>query len=269
MFHNLPRKALLTFIIVIIILLGVFILMSEWLGSNDGVTVEPRIEEGPMENPEETFDEIEKPEDIQEITLPYEDGSITFHVEDVPLLNGYLKVSKAPKEELERMNLRSLDQQESIYLLEYGPIGNRKSYILMHILKDEISSILVADLTEFKEAYFSPEGTKVALLFTEDINNVQSTDKFKIIDLEKWQELVLYSGESKLKIDNKSPITSVQWISEEELTISIPNVIDPSNEEVDQGGTSSLSSPLKELPVSFEPQEIQEESPIESEFFPN
>ncbi|MEQ6376964.1 hypothetical protein RZN25_09050 [Bacillaceae bacterium S4-13-56] len=265
MFHNLPRKALLIFIILTFSLIGIFLILSEWRGSNHEVTVEPRFEEGSMEEPKTTYETIEEPEDIQEITLPFDTGTVTFHMEDVPLLHGYLKVSEDPEAELQRMRLLSLEQEESIYLLEYGPDIMRKSYILLHILQDEIFSILVADLTKFKEAYFSPERTKVALVFFQNKDSVVTTDKFKIIDLEKWEELILYSGDSKLKVDGTYPITAVTWLNEDELSIMIPDIMDPSDEDLIKWYNQDLPLPTMEIPVTFKPQKMEIENENENE----
>lgn len=131
------------------------------------------------------------------------------------------------------MNLLPIETLHStIYLLEYSCNNDLCSYILLDQNKDK-QSFLVADLAKMTQIKFSPNNKKFLLIFKRESIDSMSTTNVIIFDVEEWQRITLDPTINDLTLLNyKWPLTDVEWIDDNAITISKPMINELTEESI-------------------------------------
>lgn len=184
---------------------------------------------------EEEMDNDEEKEKL--LTFSLEGEKIMVNLEKIPILRIYMQASPNEKAAMDHMDLLPLEISEAdeMYLLEFSCQTSSCSYILLD-QKEGGRSYLVADLAEFKNAEVSPEQDKLMLLFNRNQQDESYyTSKIAIIDLENWKPLSFEAnvGES-MNLEFQSPIVSAEWKDNKTVTVSLPDIPEPTKENIQQ-----------------------------------
>ncbi|MHA6252030.1 hypothetical protein [Oceanobacillus sp. CAU 1775] len=180
---------------------------------------------------------------VQFIEFNLEEENILIDINKVPILAEYLNPLENPQNAIENMSIERLDiTNEPIYLLSFSCSNDRCSYLIFHE-NQEKQPFLLADLAEFSHIILSPDETKVAIQFSRSIEDKVPLNNIVIFDILNWQSLPLYNEELTSNILNFNwPFVSVEWIDEDHLSVSIPEIVELNKESYNEWSSSTTNS---------------------------
>ncbi|MFC4024274.1 hypothetical protein ACFOUV_10765 [Oceanobacillus longus] len=187
-------------------------------------------------NQQPTLFEQRKEEKVEQfIEFPLEDEQVLINLEMVPILREYLNGVKSRTDSISEMKLEKLPlDNHQIYLLEFSCFHDACSYLIFN-QTGENPAYLVADLAKSTNLLISPDQSKVALQFSRLNGQNMQLNNLVVIDLTNWQVLSLENETSDANILNYTwPYVTVEWIDEQKLTISTPDVLEPTYQHLSE-----------------------------------
>lgn len=174
----------------------------------------------------------EEAQHITEIQLSLDGKLESFNLDSIPLLQRYLDASVNPDIEINRMKATTISyKDQKIYLIAYSCSAKNCSYILVN--EQEQKSQLVADIAIFQTVSFSPDETKLMLLFKRPEVHGVTRDAIVIVDLNSFEQLPLRNlSNEQTTLHFNYPILSSRWVDNNSVQIEIPMVKDTSFEEL-------------------------------------
>lgn len=186
---------------------------------------------------EEVDEEEEQIDQFIEFFL--EDEQLTINLEKVPILDHYLEGAKNRNEAIKKMVIQRLPiEDHQIYLLEFSCVNERCSYIVFN-QNERNSAMLLADVSTYSAYYISPNERNLIFEFIREKDNVPMTHLIPI-DLNQWSlvSLNMSDGDDTI-IEYTTPITEVEWINDQEISIQTPNIDDLTSETYQSWDASS------------------------------
>ncbi|MFD2043921.1 hypothetical protein ACFSTA_05125 [Ornithinibacillus salinisoli] len=176
-------------------------------------------------------------EDVDEfIEFPLNDEIIMVNLSRVPILQQYLQVASDRDKKIEEMTIERVHQKDenSVYLLEFSCNNTYCSYLLLDQNKENTGH-LVADLATITQTKLSNDGSKLLLFFKRDSSLPLPLANIVVMDLEEWKPIQLINlDENDVDVLNyRWPILSVDWLDNETISVSIPNIVEPTKEMID------------------------------------
>ena len=210
-------------------------------------TKKPEIIESDLEE-----DGDKEPEILLEFSLPNE--QVTINLSGIPILKQFLSNLEDKQKEVENMQLIPIKfhDNNTIYLLEFSCFNASCSYLLLDQSEDG-NSLLVADLAKLNNVIISPNNNNFVLLFERVDSNEKNILRHMPIVINRT-EGVIYDIELPPEIDRLDyswPIVDIDWKDESTLTVVLPDINEPSLEEIiaweeSEQHTKSFYIPLTE-----------------------
>lgn len=195
--------------------------------SDEGVTF---VEEDRGKDPEGPNSETQQ---FIEFTLT--DRQISLHIDQIPILSNYLAQHTNRNQAIENMQLTQIDEDEfdSLFLLSFACENNSCSYLLLNTETEQ--SKLLADQAEITRIDPSTDHSKLLIKFERQaIEQPWNLNKVMLFDLDNWSEhtFTLDDSEDFIFSAFRSPILTVEWIDEAAFKVQIPDVSQPTIEQL-------------------------------------
>lgn len=217
------------------LLITLILLTSCSTNENEGSIVKATdtIEEV-LANPEAELTEIEE-EFEKYIEFEVDEEQVLVDISKVPILYDFLRLQRNPARAIQKMNVEKLEiEQQNIYTLRFSCMKERCSYLLFHQDQNK-SAFLVADMARLINVFISPNQSKIALQFNRASEETMPLSNLIVFDIYNWEPLSLNSDENTTNILNYSwPFVAVEWIDDEQIAISIPELIEPYKESYEE-----------------------------------
>ncbi|SFB35227.1 hypothetical protein SAMN04488072_11824 [Lentibacillus halodurans] len=193
--------------------------------------------EDPDQEPEIVEQENDDKEEVEafiEFTLPEEE--IMINLKMVPILDSYLQAAENRWQAIAEMTLEPIiTADKDLYLLEFSCQEKLCSYLLLDRTEEKNKAYLIADLAELFQKTISPDDTKVLFHFNREQSSHLPYSDFTVIDLEKWELIPLdIHEEEQVMLDYTWPILNVEWIGNNNLSVTIPDIAEPTPENIKQ-----------------------------------
>lgn len=195
---------------------------------------------------DETVEEANEQEDEQKIIISLADENVQLNLNKIPILAEYLSLAKNKTIAIQQLNLIPLQTSEqTIYLLEFACQNNHCSYLLIDE-NEKHSSILLADLAKYDDAFFSPDESLLAIKFRRNQDNSLSMGHVTIISLDQWKTVPLMNeSEHSHVLHYRSPILSLTWIDDTTISVQTPRIPEFNDEGIqildsDEGLTTDI-----------------------------
>ncbi|MBP1948705.1 hypothetical protein [Virgibacillus litoralis] len=205
----------------------------------------------PNQDPEfvEEQTEDEEVDQFIEFTLP--DEEVKINLEMVPILNAYLQGIQNRQQALEKMNMfRVSATDKNLYLLEFSCQDELCSYLLLDQTEDN-QAYLIADLAKYIQAKASPDNTRILLRFHRKLTSPAPYSNIAVIDLEEWRLIPLANEMNDKDVLNyKWPILTADWVDNDTITISHPDITEASPENIKQWQESKKTTVSVELTLN-------------------
>ncbi|WP_289136812.1 hypothetical protein [uncultured Brevibacillus sp.] len=174
------------------------------------------------------------------VTIPFDTKQVTIPVDAIPALREYLAQYNAQQrqEEINRIVIQDFPSKSAGSFADIGYSCGTKlcSHVLVQ-LKDgnEIKTLPLREGSIFQEAYFSPDESKLAILFgrnegTEFVRNVVVfVDTTNLVEM----KIVDPSDSVRQLVSDDSfiwPIRDLQWLDNNTLALTVPDLTDSSYE---------------------------------------
>lgn len=204
--------------------------------------VEEVLENAPAKLEVEATEEVER-ERIPFIEFELEEENIVIDVRKVSILKELLNAQNNPDDAILDMNLEKFEiNNETIFLLSFSCMNDRCSYLLFNEGQDK-RTYLIADMAQFSHIIPSPDESRIAILFNRAIDDKLPVNNVVMFDILKWETLPLYNYELTDNILNYTwPIVSVEWVDDEHVSISVPEIVDLNKDTYDEWSTSETNS---------------------------
>lgn len=176
------------------------------------------------------------------VTIPFDTKQVTIPVDSIPALREYLAQynPQERQEEINRIVIQDFPSKSAGAFADIGYSCGTKlcSHVLVQI-KDgnEIKALPLREGSIFQEAYFSPDESKLAILFgrnegTEFVRNI-----VVFVDATKLEEIKIVDPSDPVRqlISDDSfiwPIRDLKWLDNETLTLTVPDLTDSSYEAI-------------------------------------
>lgn len=206
--------------------------------------VEEVFENAPAKLEVEATDEDEaEAETLKFIEFDLEEENIQIDIKKVLILKEYLNGLKNTDDVISDMNLEKFEiSDKTIFLLSFSCVDDRCSYLLFDENQDK-RTYLLADMAQFSNIIPSPDKSRIAIIFNRTIEDRLPVNNVVMFDLANWKTLPLYNYELPYNILNyKWPIVSVDWVDEEHVSISVPEIVDLNKDTYDEWSTSETNS---------------------------
>jgi len=170
----------------------------------------------------------------EQITLFLEDEEKRFYLKDLPLIQKYVQTSSNPELEVARMRIQELEnslEETSLYMLRYACEAKLCSHMLIKETKKNIQTMLVSDLSQFREATFSPDQKKLLLTFSINEGNEVTREKISVVNIKNLQPVPL-TLKDEMDLNFGWPILAATWTSGESIEVSVPDLDDSSFESI-------------------------------------
>ncbi|QKY68882.1 hypothetical protein [Lentibacillus sp. CBA3610] len=205
-------------------------------------TEEPVItkSDSPPEDPdrepeiiEEENDDNEEVEEFIEFALPEEE--IMINLKLVPILDSYLQAAQNKQQAIEQMTLIPIHAADkTLYLLEFSCQEALCSYLLLD-QTEENRAYLMADLAKLTQKTMAPDNTKMLFHFDRKHSSQPPLSDIVVMDLEQWEHVTLHNQtENEVMLDYTWPILTVEWNEDISLTATVPDIIEPSPDYLNQ-----------------------------------
>lgn len=170
-------------------------------------------------------------EQFQFLEFTLSDHLISLNINKIPILNNFLINHNNKDQAIQEMQLIQIlkDKFDSIFLLSFACQDSACSYVLINT-ETEYSQLL-ADQAKIIKINPSPEESYLLIQFERQLLNKDwLTNKLVIFDLEKWEEVILTLDDNNMTSLHsfRWPILNVEWISDDELKITLPDIDFPS-----------------------------------------
>ncbi|WP_345824074.1 hypothetical protein [Ornithinibacillus xuwenensis] len=192
----------------------------------DKVSEEPELVEEVSEDEEEVDEFIE---------FPLEDEVVRVNLNRVPILQAYLQAASNRQNVIETMKIERItsNDETNMYLLAFSCKNLQCSYLLLDETVEN-SGFLVADLASFETSSLSPDQTKLLLKFNRQSTLKLPVSDIVVIDLKNWEELSLQNTDEINDIlDFQWPILGADWVNDETISISIPDILQLTTEQLE------------------------------------
>lgn len=181
------------------------------------------ISENSIEIEEEYTDE----EQIQFLEFTLSDQIISLNINKIPILYNFLENHNDKDQAIQEMQLIQIlkDKFDSIFLLNFACQESACSYVLINTKTE--SSQLLADQAQIVKIKPSHEESYLLIQFERQLLNKNwLTNKLVIFDLEKWEEVILTEDDHNMTSLHsfRWPILNVEWLSDDELEITLPDI---------------------------------------------
>lgn len=187
-----------------------------------------------LSNPDAELTETEE-EFEKYIEFDVDEEQVLVDISKVPILYDFLRIQQNPSRAIQKMNVEKLEiEQQNIYILSFSCMKERCSYLLFHQDQSK-SAFLVADMAKFINVFISPNQSKIALQFNRAGDEAIPLSDLIVFDIYNWQPLSLKSDETTTNILNYTwPFVAVEWVDDEQIAISIPELIEPYKEPYEE-----------------------------------
>ncbi|WP_249869948.1 hypothetical protein [Oceanobacillus saliphilus] len=221
--------------------------------STSSSNVIEKVDTVPIETEKEPalIEQHEEEEMEQYIEFFLDDEQVLVNLQMVPILKEYLSGSKHRQSAINDMKLDRLPLEDhQIYLLEFSCFHDSCSYLLFNQSGNN-AAYLIADLAKSKNILISPDQSKVAIQFSRNGKQNLELDNIVVIDLIEWKVLSLNNETSEDNFLNYTwPYVGVQWMDDETLTVSVPDIIEPTSQHISEwnevGGNVIINTYLTE-----------------------
>lgn len=179
--------------------------------------------------------EMEEASALEYIEFTLDEEQILIDIGKIPILHEFLRIHQQPQKATQEMNIEKIELAlQNIYTLSFSCNNERCSYILLHEDQKKRAA-LVADMAQLVGSYVSPDQSKVALQFNRHGEETIPLSDLVIFDINEWQSLSISREEMMPNIMNyKWPFLSVEWVNDESIAISIPDLIEPNKDSYDE-----------------------------------
>ena len=183
----------------------------------------------------ETLSEVEakkfEEEFDQYLEFIVDDEIVSISIEEIPILQQYLLVQNDPQQKIVEMEMNKFGEgPSSFFILRFSCYNEHCSYLILHP-DSKKSAFLVADIAKFESYIYSPDKTKVAFLFNRYGENNIPYSHIIVFDLNDWTPLSLENmDEEQDMLGFKWPILYFDWMDESSLTVSFPELFEPTDE---------------------------------------
>lgn len=192
-------------------------------------------EDEPIKEPELLEKENNKDEVVEEfIEFSIPNEKIVVNLTRVPILKEYIRTMDNKEEVISKMNLIPINTDVgTVYLLEFSCDNELCSYLLFN-QNEENQAFLIADLAKHNYTSFSPDNKKVLFKFNRNTSFPIGLSNLLVVDLENWSIQSLYNNEDKGLdvLHYKYPIITAEWVDEQTIVITIPDVTDHTNDSL-------------------------------------
>lgn len=202
---------------------------------------EPEIIEQQKDNEEEV-------EEFIEFTLPEEE--VMINLKKVPILDSYLQAVPSRQQAIEKMNLNPIQAADrDLYLLEFSCQKAQCSYLLLDQTNGK-NAYLMADLAEHVQTVMAPDKANILFHFHREDSQLPLSD-IVVIDLETWGPVKLDNQtEDETMLDYTWPILTVEWSDNKTISATIPDIIEPSPENINEWDSTEKSTTKIEFTLS-------------------
>ncbi|MRH41855.1 hypothetical protein GH741_04105 [Aquibacillus halophilus] len=233
----------------------IFFLMGCSSEESPAITKKDVVSEEPSSKPELIENETKENNEQQiemllEFNLPSE--QVTINLEEVDILKEYLSGVSDTQQQISNMKLTPINLQlnETLYLLQFSCYNDNCSYLLLDQNEDG-RSFLVSDLSKLLKFSLSEENNKLLMIFRR-VSIVNETliqkDNLVVMDIDSWVKLP-YSSSTGEKFTNnyQTPILDAIWNEDDSITVTVPNVDSPTEENLMEWYNSSEKSTKEQL----------------------
>ncbi len=166
-------------------------------------------------------------EQIQFLEFTLSDQIISLNINKIPILYNFLENHNDKDQAIQEMQLIQIlkDKFDSIFLLNFACQESACSYVLINTKTE--SSQLLADQAQIVKIKPSHEESYLLIQFERQLLNKNwLTSKLVIFDLEKWEEVILTEDDNNMTSLHsfRWPILNVEWLSDDELEITLPDI---------------------------------------------
>lgn len=170
-------------------------------------------------------------EQFQFLEFTLSDQQIRLNIDKIPILDNYLENHIDKNQAIQEMQLIQIlkDKFDSIFLLSFACQDSACSYVLINT-ETEYSQLL-ADQAQIIKINPSPDESYLLIQFERQLLNKNwLTNKLVIFELEKWEEVILTEDDNNMTSLHsfRWPILNIEWISDNELEITLPDIDFPS-----------------------------------------
>lgn len=191
------------------------------------------------------------------VTIPFDTKQVTIPVDSIPALREYLAQynPQERREEINRIVIRDLPSKTAGAFADIGYSCGTKlcSHVLVQIKDGKgIKTLPLREGSIFQEAYFSPDESKLAILFgrneaTEFVRNV-----VVFVDAAKLEEMKIVDPSDPVRqlVSDDSfiwPIRDLKWLDNKTVTLTVPDLTDSSYEALVNWNREN--GPVKKLQV--------------------
>lgn len=201
-----------------------------------GCSKEPPIiiQEATQTTSENSIDMIEDytdEEQFQFLEFTLSDQLISLNINKIPILNNFLQNHSDKGQAIQEMQLIQIlkDKFDSIFLLSFACQERACSYVLINT-ETEYSQLL-ADQARIVKIKPSPEESYLLIQFERQLLNKDwPTNKLVVFDLENWEKVFLSKDDNNMTSLHsfRWPILNAEWLSDDELEITLPDIDFPS-----------------------------------------
>ncbi|ALX47308.1 hypothetical protein [Lentibacillus amyloliquefaciens] len=191
-------------------------------------TQEPEIVEQEIEDGDE-----KEVDEFIEFALPEE--KVMVNLKMVPILNSYLQAVQMREEAIEQMTLLPIQAADrNLYLLEFSCHESTSCSYLLLDRTEENRTYLIADLATLVQKTMSPDEKKMLFHFNREESHPPLSD-IVVIDLNSWEQKTLRNQTDDVDVlDYTWPILDAKWVSPDSISVIVPEVPEPSAEQLKQ-----------------------------------
>lgn len=173
----------------------------------------------------------------KEISLFTENGEEhIFLLKDLPLIDKYLQHAGDATLEIARMKLSSfdrIDETSSFFVLQYGCSKDLCSHLFIKKEEKDVQSKLISDFATLKEVKWSTEQQFLSFHFTEPEGDSFTRDTLYVIDVRDLDKMQLITPEeNQVSLTHEWPILSTDWVNNDTIAVTIPDVSESSTEAI-------------------------------------
>lgn len=170
-----------------------------------------------------TFDDVQKNNEQDLITIKSNVESLSFNRKDVNEIDKYLEGSLEPEIEIDKMRFSYLEKinDSQYYLIHYGGGIKLQNNLLLKIdCSNKVTSKLISEASFLQNLKISPNRKYIAFVFGRNEGTIVLRNDLVIIDSTTLEEA---------KIDEdikpfKYTISEYKWIDNKTLELVIPNI---------------------------------------------
>lgn len=187
----------------------------------------------------------------KDITLSNDDITLSFDIEEVPVIEEYLSQEIDIETEIDRMILRYLDEIDGYryYLIRYTGGIKMGSYVVVREADYKLESLPIEDFGVYGEYKESGDGRYLACYFLQTAGRI-TRGAIRVVDTKEFK---VYNGPQNTIddiVNYKTHISDYRFTDDNRLEIQVPDIVSHDYEDIDKWYTDN-DKKLKKIKINF------------------